>query len=298
MRGLIRRAAGGGQRATSRLSFCARPKRLSSARTPPPSLWPSSERRFLAGVASDAVSATGVAAADGRRAEERRAAGFAGAEVPRITEGPVIGCLVGIQRGPRSPQIAPFTAAAVFPILSTALSGIKGLSSCPRFPAVSRADHRGPVAGEREAARRPSRRRRTSAAGVTVQFRVPDRRGGAPAAAAHSLRSAAAVSRRAAHRAGRSQERPPAARSLRPAASVVASWGGDVVERAQQPHQRYGGGETAAPPPPPSRIPSASTIHRTEVSRAPRATRIAVRGGQNTAAQAPSLAAGGGGSTW
>ena len=176
MRGLIRRAAGGGQRATSRLSFCARPKRLSSARTPPPSLWPSSERRFLAGVASDAVSATGVAAADGRRAEERRAAGFAGAEVPRITEGPVIGCLVGIQRGPRSPQIAPFTAAAVFPILSTALSGIKGLSSCPRFPAVSRADHRGPVAGEREAARRPSRRRRTSAAGVTVQFRVPDRR--------------------------------------------------------------------------------------------------------------------------
>ena len=56
MRGLIRRAAGGGQRATSRLSFCARPKRLSSARsfcarpkrlssarTPPPSLWPSSD---------------------------------------------------------------------------------------------------------------------------------------------------------------------------------------------------------------------------------------------------------------
>ena len=41
-------------------------------------------RRFLAGVASDAVSATGVAAATGRRAEERRAAGFAGAEVPRI----------------------------------------------------------------------------------------------------------------------------------------------------------------------------------------------------------------------
>ena len=41
-------------------------------------------RRFLAGVASDAVSATGVAAAAGRRAEERRAAGFAGAEVPSI----------------------------------------------------------------------------------------------------------------------------------------------------------------------------------------------------------------------
>ena len=41
-------------------------------------------RRFLAGVASDAVSATGVAAAAGRRAVERRAAGFAGAEVPRI----------------------------------------------------------------------------------------------------------------------------------------------------------------------------------------------------------------------
>ena len=37
-------------------------------------------RRFLAGVAADAVSATGVAAAAGRRAEERRAAGFAGAE--------------------------------------------------------------------------------------------------------------------------------------------------------------------------------------------------------------------------
>ena len=42
-RGLIRRAAAGGRRATSRLSFCARPKRLSSARTPPPSLWPSSD---------------------------------------------------------------------------------------------------------------------------------------------------------------------------------------------------------------------------------------------------------------
>ena len=41
-------------------------------------------RRFLTGVASDAVSATGVAAAAGRREEERRAAGFAGAEVPRI----------------------------------------------------------------------------------------------------------------------------------------------------------------------------------------------------------------------
>ena len=40
-------------------------------------------RRFLAGVASDAVSATGVAATAGRREEERRAAGFAGAEVPR-----------------------------------------------------------------------------------------------------------------------------------------------------------------------------------------------------------------------
>ena len=41
-------------------------------------------RRFLAGVASDAVSATGVAAAAGRSEEERRAAGFAGAEVQRI----------------------------------------------------------------------------------------------------------------------------------------------------------------------------------------------------------------------
>ena len=41
-------------------------------------------RRFLVGVASDAVSATGVAAAAVRREEERRAAGFAGAEVPRI----------------------------------------------------------------------------------------------------------------------------------------------------------------------------------------------------------------------
>ena len=42
-------------------------------------------RRFLVGLASDAVSATGVAAAAGRREEERRAAGFAGgAEVPRI----------------------------------------------------------------------------------------------------------------------------------------------------------------------------------------------------------------------
>ena len=33
-------------------------------------------RRFLVGVASDAVSATGVAAAAGRREEERRAASF------------------------------------------------------------------------------------------------------------------------------------------------------------------------------------------------------------------------------
>ena len=42
-------------------------------------------RRFLVGLASDAVSATGVAAAAGRREEERRAAGFAGAEVPSIS---------------------------------------------------------------------------------------------------------------------------------------------------------------------------------------------------------------------
>ena len=41
-------------------------------------------RRFLVGLASDAVSATGVAAAAGRREEERRAAGFAGAEVTSI----------------------------------------------------------------------------------------------------------------------------------------------------------------------------------------------------------------------
>ena len=41
-------------------------------------------RRFLVGLASDAVSATGVAAAAGRCAEERRAAGCAGAEVPSI----------------------------------------------------------------------------------------------------------------------------------------------------------------------------------------------------------------------
>ena len=42
-------------------------------------------RRFLVGLASGGVSATGVAAAAVRREEERRAAGFAGgAEVPRI----------------------------------------------------------------------------------------------------------------------------------------------------------------------------------------------------------------------
>ena len=41
-------------------------------------------RRFLVGVASDAVSAAGVATAAGRCEEERRAAGFAGAEAPRI----------------------------------------------------------------------------------------------------------------------------------------------------------------------------------------------------------------------
>ena len=73
----------GRRRATSRLSFCAPPNRLSSARTPPPSLWPSSD-----GVSSSVwrrtlVSATGVAAAAVRREEERRAAGFAGAEARR-----------------------------------------------------------------------------------------------------------------------------------------------------------------------------------------------------------------------
>ena len=41
-------------------------------------------RRFVVGVASDAVSATGVAAAAGRREEKRRAAGFAGAKIPNI----------------------------------------------------------------------------------------------------------------------------------------------------------------------------------------------------------------------
>ena len=41
-------------------------------------------RRFLVGLASDAVSGTGVATAAGRREEERGAAGFAGAEVPSI----------------------------------------------------------------------------------------------------------------------------------------------------------------------------------------------------------------------
>ena len=41
-------------------------------------------RRFLVGLASDAVFATGVAAAAGRCAEERRAAGCAGAEVTSI----------------------------------------------------------------------------------------------------------------------------------------------------------------------------------------------------------------------
>ena len=41
-------------------------------------------RRFLVGLASDVVSGTGVATAAGRREEERRAAGLAGAEVPSI----------------------------------------------------------------------------------------------------------------------------------------------------------------------------------------------------------------------
>ena len=41
-------------------------------------------RRFLVGVASDAVSAAVVAATAGRREEERGAAGFAEAEIPSI----------------------------------------------------------------------------------------------------------------------------------------------------------------------------------------------------------------------
>ena len=82
-----RRAAGGGRRAAA--GYCAafflRAAQEAFIRSDTASF--SSAvigRRFLAGVASDAVSATGVAAAAGRRAEERRAAGFAGAEVPRI----------------------------------------------------------------------------------------------------------------------------------------------------------------------------------------------------------------------
>ena len=59
--------------ALSGVSAVTGPERLSSARTPL-LLFAVIGRRFLAGVASDAVSATGVAAAAGRRAEERRAA--------------------------------------------------------------------------------------------------------------------------------------------------------------------------------------------------------------------------------
>ena len=80
MRELIRRAASGGQRA-----FFLRAAQEAFIRSDTASFSLAViGRRFLAGVASDAVSATGVAAAAGRRAEERRAAGFAGAEVPRI----------------------------------------------------------------------------------------------------------------------------------------------------------------------------------------------------------------------
>ena len=68
------------RRATSRLSFCARPfcarpNRRSSARTPPYFSSADIARRFLVGWASGGVSATGVAAAAVRREEERRAAG-------------------------------------------------------------------------------------------------------------------------------------------------------------------------------------------------------------------------------
>ena len=73
------------RRATSRLSFCARPNRLSSGSETACFCLAVIERRFLGGgVASAAVSAIGVAAATGRHEDERRAAGFVGAEVPSI----------------------------------------------------------------------------------------------------------------------------------------------------------------------------------------------------------------------
>ena len=83
MRGLIRRAGGGGA-AGYFAAFFLRAAQEAFIRSDTASFSLAViGRRFLAGVASDAVSATGVAATAGRREEERRAAGFAGAEVPR-----------------------------------------------------------------------------------------------------------------------------------------------------------------------------------------------------------------------
>ena len=187
MRGLIRRAAaGGGQRATSRLSFCARPKRLSSARTPPPSLWPSSDGASLAGVASDAVSATGVAAAAGRSAEERRAAGFAGAEVPRILSTSFNALISACRR-----SISLCLAAIAFAI--TLMGFFRGCivnrSTRPARPSASMGADSSPTRARRpDGARSPS----TLAAAVLARVRTwlsrgadgaaaPDRRNGGPA---------------------------------------------------------------------------------------------------------------------
>ena len=62
----------------------ARPNGLSSARKTAFFSLAVIGRRFLVGVASDAVSAAVVAATAGRREEERGAAGFAEAEIPSI----------------------------------------------------------------------------------------------------------------------------------------------------------------------------------------------------------------------
>ena len=76
MRGPIRRAAGGGGAAGYVAAFFLRAAQEAFIRADTASFSLAViGRRFLAGVASDAVSAAGVAAAAGRREEERRAVG-------------------------------------------------------------------------------------------------------------------------------------------------------------------------------------------------------------------------------
>ena len=116
------------RRATSRLSFCARPKRLSSARKPPSFSSAVIGRRFLVGLASDAVSATGVAAAALRREEERRGRGS-----PRRLPGSETRCLAerscvnprSLRRSPMQSPLHPASRPARRGFRSAFLPGLR-----------------------------------------------------------------------------------------------------------------------------------------------------------------------------